>query len=212
MIPRVTVGWGAPRACERAALQANTTLMVRWAAPMSSTRVPGRRLTTICARAATAEQACVGRDTPGGARRQRKAQRHPAEAHHDRFHACQAQDLRDGRAAHAQQRLLPAPTDGARSGDRYRHYHRQERSRQTQEEEQHPRVEGVRANAIQPRREVVADHPAPGDTRFEVARLLLHGNIRNLRRKIDDAHAVKLIHTVRGAGYRLAVDQDATTQ
>ena len=29
--------------------------------------------------------------------------------------------------------------------------------------------------------------------------------IRNLRRKIDDAFAVKLIHTVRGAGYRLAV-------
>ncbi len=29
--------------------------------------------------------------------------------------------------------------------------------------------------------------------------------IRNLRRKIDDAFAVKLIHTVRGVGYRLAV-------
>ena len=28
--------------------------------------------------------------------------------------------------------------------------------------------------------------------------------IRNLRRKIDDPCAVKLIHTVRGAGYRLA--------
>src|SRR5262245_57260307 len=33
--------------------------------------------------------------------------------------------------------------------------------------------------------------------------------IRNLRRKIDDPHPVKLIHTVRGAGYRLAVDQEA---
>src|SRR4051812_39843657 len=30
--------------------------------------------------------------------------------------------------------------------------------------------------------------------------------IRNLRRKIDDPCAVKLIHTVRGAGYRLAVE------
>jgi DNA-binding response OmpR family regulator len=29
--------------------------------------------------------------------------------------------------------------------------------------------------------------------------------IRNLRRKIDDAAEVKLIHTVRGAGYRLAI-------
>jgi len=30
--------------------------------------------------------------------------------------------------------------------------------------------------------------------------------IRNLRRKIDDGHDVKLIHTVRGAGYRLSLD------
>jgi DNA-binding response OmpR family regulator len=29
--------------------------------------------------------------------------------------------------------------------------------------------------------------------------------IRNLRRKIDDAHDVKLIHTIRGVGYRLEV-------
>lgn len=30
--------------------------------------------------------------------------------------------------------------------------------------------------------------------------------IRNLRRKIDDAFPVKLIHTIRGAGYRLSVE------
>lgn len=30
--------------------------------------------------------------------------------------------------------------------------------------------------------------------------------IRNLRRKIDDGHDIKLIHTIRGAGYRIAVD------
>lgn len=30
--------------------------------------------------------------------------------------------------------------------------------------------------------------------------------IRNLRRKIDDGHEPKLIHTVRGAGYRLSAD------
>jgi DNA-binding response OmpR family regulator len=33
--------------------------------------------------------------------------------------------------------------------------------------------------------------------------------IRNLRRKIDDGQTIKLIHTVRGAGYRLAEDNDA---
>ena len=32
--------------------------------------------------------------------------------------------------------------------------------------------------------------------------------IRNLRRKIDDAFPVKLIHTIRGAGYRLSVEGD----
>lgn len=32
--------------------------------------------------------------------------------------------------------------------------------------------------------------------------------IRNLRRKIDDPCAVKLIHTVRGAGYRLSVEDE----
>ena len=32
--------------------------------------------------------------------------------------------------------------------------------------------------------------------------------IRNLRRKIDDPYQTKLIHTVRGAGYRLAAERD----
>lgn len=35
--------------------------------------------------------------------------------------------------------------------------------------------------------------------------------IRNLRRKIDDPSKHKLIQTVRGAGYRLLADDDATT-
>jgi DNA-binding response OmpR family regulator len=35
--------------------------------------------------------------------------------------------------------------------------------------------------------------------------------IRNLRRKIDDPFAVKLIHTVRGAGYRLSTESDDET-
>jgi two-component system, OmpR family, copper resistance phosphate regulon response regulator CusR len=35
--------------------------------------------------------------------------------------------------------------------------------------------------------------------------------IRNLRRKIDDPFDVKLIHTVRGAGYRLALEDDDET-
>ena len=35
--------------------------------------------------------------------------------------------------------------------------------------------------------------------------------IRNLRRKIDDEFELKLIHTVRGAGYRLSAEQDDGT-
>ena len=35
--------------------------------------------------------------------------------------------------------------------------------------------------------------------------------IRNLRRKIDDPFDTKLIHTIRGAGYRLSTEQDETT-
>jgi DNA-binding response OmpR family regulator len=31
--------------------------------------------------------------------------------------------------------------------------------------------------------------------------------IRNLRRKIDDGHELKLIHTVRGAGYRMSAEE-----
>jgi DNA-binding response OmpR family regulator len=31
--------------------------------------------------------------------------------------------------------------------------------------------------------------------------------IRNLRRKIDDPFEQKLIHTIRGAGYRLSLDE-----
>lgn len=34
--------------------------------------------------------------------------------------------------------------------------------------------------------------------------------IRNLRRKIDDGFTVKLIHTIRGTGYRLAIDDETT--
>ncbi|MGC8857085.1 MAG: winged helix-turn-helix domain-containing protein, partial [Anaerolineae bacterium] len=35
--------------------------------------------------------------------------------------------------------------------------------------------------------------------------------IKNLRRKIDDGFALKLIHTVRGAGYRISAEyQDET--
>ena len=35
--------------------------------------------------------------------------------------------------------------------------------------------------------------------------------IKNLRRKIDDGFEVKLIHTIRGAGYRLSVDNEDET-
>ena len=36
--------------------------------------------------------------------------------------------------------------------------------------------------------------------------------IRNLRRKIDDAHPVKLIHTVRGVGYKIVEGQETEGQ
>ena len=35
--------------------------------------------------------------------------------------------------------------------------------------------------------------------------------IKNLRRKIDDGFEVKLIHTIRGAGYRISVESDHET-
>jgi len=55
-------------------------------------------------------------------------------------------------------------------------------------------------------REIIADHVWS----YDVA----HGSnvidvyIRTLRRKIDDPFAQKLIHTVRGTGYRFMVDDD----
>jgi two-component system copper resistance phosphate regulon response regulator CusR len=35
--------------------------------------------------------------------------------------------------------------------------------------------------------------------------------IKNLRRKIDDGFEIKLIHTIRGAGYRLSAENDNET-
>lgn len=55
-------------------------------------------------------------------------------------------------------------------------------------------------------RDAIADHVWSYD--------VSHGSnvidvyIRTLRRKIDDPHLVKLIHTVRGTGYRLMIDND----
>lgn len=42
---------------------------------------------------------------------------------------------------------------------------------------------------------------------FDNATNVIDVHIRNLRRKIDDAHPTKLIHTVRGAGYRISARQ-----
>ena len=55
-------------------------------------------------------------------------------------------------------------------------------------------------------RQVIAEHVWSYDSDHESNVIDVY--IRNLRRKIDDEHAVKLIHTVRGAGYRLAEDAD----
>ncbi len=56
-------------------------------------------------------------------------------------------------------------------------------------------------------RQAIAEHVWSYDSDHESNVIDVY--IRNLRRKIDDWHAVKLIHTVRGAGYRLAEDADA---
>ena len=64
----------------------------------------------------------------------------------------------------------------------------------------------MRAHGAILTREIIADHVWS----YDVA----HGSnvidvyIRTLRRKIDDPFAQKLIHTVRGTGYRFAVDDD----
>ena len=50
-------------------------------------------------------------------------------------------------------------------------------------------------------RTMIADHVWSYDT-FNQSNVV-DVYIRNLRRKIDDDHEVKLIHTIRGAGYRL---------
>lgn len=50
-------------------------------------------------------------------------------------------------------------------------------------------------------RTMIADHVWNYDT-FNQSNVV-DVYIRNLRRKIDDGHAVKFIHTIRGAGYRL---------
>ena len=55
-------------------------------------------------------------------------------------------------------------------------------------------------------RKVIAEHVWSYDSDYESNVIDVY--IRNLRRKIDDGEKVKLIHTVRGAGYRLAEDAD----
>jgi DNA-binding response OmpR family regulator len=50
------------------------------------------------------------------------------------------------------------------------------------------------------------------DDSFDPMSNLIEVYIQRLRRKIDDAHSVKLIHTQRGAGYSLAITDDAAVQ
>lgn len=53
-------------------------------------------------------------------------------------------------------------------------------------------------------REVIANHVWSYNVEHESNVIDVY--IRNLRRKVDDAYPLKLIHTVRGMGYRLATD------
>jgi len=50
------------------------------------------------------------------------------------------------------------------------------------------------------------------DDSFDPMSNLIEVYIQRLRRKIDDAHPVKRIHTQRGAGYSLAITDDAGVQ
>ena len=56
-------------------------------------------------------------------------------------------------------------------------------------------------------RTMIAEHVWNYD--FDNATNVIDVHIRNLRRKIDDPFPAKLIHTVRGAGYRLSEQQPA---
>jgi len=56
-------------------------------------------------------------------------------------------------------------------------------------------------------REQITDHIWNAD--FDAGSKLIEVYIHNLRRKIDESHTVKLIHTVRGLGYRLGDDETA---
>jgi two-component system, OmpR family, copper resistance phosphate regulon response regulator CusR len=58
-------------------------------------------------------------------------------------------------------------------------------------------------------RTLIADHVWSYDVYHESN--IVDVYIRNLRRKIDDPAERKLIQTVRGAGYRLSMDDDAAT-
>ena len=55
-------------------------------------------------------------------------------------------------------------------------------------------------------RTVIADHVWDYDVYHQSNVVDVY--IRNLRRKIDDGCDVKLIHTVRGAGYRLSAEDE----
>src|SRR5258706_15092599 len=57
-------------------------------------------------------------------------------------------------------------------------------------------------------RSVIAEHVWNYDTDNQSN--IIDVYIRNLRRKVDDPFDVKLIHTIRGAGYRLSAEDDET--
>ncbi|MDO8612019.1 MAG: winged helix-turn-helix domain-containing protein, partial [Dehalococcoidia bacterium] len=54
-------------------------------------------------------------------------------------------------------------------------------------------------------RTMIAEHVWNYD--FDNATNVIDVHIRNVRRKIDDPFPTKLIHTVRGAGYRISAHQ-----
>ena len=77
-------------------------------------------------------------------------------------------------AARAQQRRVAPPALGARRGDRRGDQAGEDRAGHAEEEEQQLGVERVLARLVERRAEVVADEPAAGELRLEVAGVARH--------------------------------------
>jgi hypothetical protein len=109
----------------------------------------------------------------------------PDQAAHDaddrRLDGGEHHELAAGGAACPQQRLFPAPPGRPGAGDGGGQQARQDRARQTEEQEQHLGVRGVLTGRVQGRAEVVADGGSARAARLEVVRRRGDGGERRRR-------------------------------